>query len=809
MDTFLRDARYGLRVLIKEPGFTLLAILTLALGIGATTAIFTVVDSVLLRPLPYADPDRLVVALHGPEASAPVSPADFLDYRREARGFDGLAAAQAWGVTLGGGDRPELLAALRVSADLLDLLGVPALLGRTFLAGEDQRGREAVVVLSYGLWQRRFGGDRSIVGRQVTIDGEPSTVVGVMPASFRFAPFWQTRAELWAPLPLSDRAGDRDGRSLRVFGRLKAGVTAAQAQQELAAIAARLEREHPHTNTGLSITVRPLLDKVVSGIRGTLLALMCMVTFVLLIACANVASSMLARASGRQQEVAVRLALGAGSWRLIRQLLTESLLLAAAGACVGLALAAWSVRWLMALVPPGSLPRQQDVSFDSGVYLAATAATLIAGMVTGLVPALQIVRPTLLTAFQAASRGSTDGGDRKRARSLLVAAEVALALVLLVGAGLMGRTMLALNQVDPGFRIDHLAVAGVSLAGTPHGNPGARYSMYERVTERLGRLPGVTSVSAINHLPLAGDVWNLGYTIEGRPAPEPGRRWSAVYRVVEPGYFATAGIPLLAGRDFAPTDRDTSIPVAIVSKALADRRWPGQSPIGHRLHLPGPGDRQGPVTIVGVVSNVRQGDWTSAPSDEVYVALVQRSAEFGLAGMTYVLRTSSDPAAVAATVPAAIGELDRGVAVSAVTTMEQVVADAVWRQRLTAQLTGAFALVALVLAAIGIHAAVGYAAVRRTREFGVRIALGGTPRQVQALALSEGLLPVLVGIGAGTVMAIGASRFAGHLLYGVAPIDPLSFCASIGSLLLVAAAAAWVPARRASRQDPIAALRHP
>ncbi len=808
MDTFLRDARYSLRVLVKEPGFTLLAIVTLALGIGATTAIFTVVDSVLLRPLPYADADRLVVALHGPEASAPVSPADFLDYRREASGFDGLAAAQAWGVTLGGGDRPERIAALRVSADLLDLLGVPALLGRTFLAGEDQRGREAVVVLGYGLWQRRFGGDRSIVGRSVTIDGAPSTVVGVMPASFRFAPFWQTRAELWAPLPLSDRTGDRDGRSLRVFGRLKRGVSVAQAQQELAAIAARLEREHPRTNTGLAITVRPLLDKVVSGIRGTLVALMWMVTFVLLIACANVASAMLARASGRQQEVAVRLALGASTWRVIRQLLTESLLLAAAGAGLGLALAAWGVRWLMARVPPGSLPRQQDVGFDSGVFLAAAAATLIAAVATGLVPAIQIVRPTLLTAFQGASRGSTDGGDRKRARSLLVAAEVALALVLLVGAGLMGRTMVALNRVDPGFRVDHLAVAGVSLAGTPHGDPGARYPMYERLSERLGSLPGVISVSAINHLPLAGDVWNLGYTIEGRPAPEPGRRWSAVYRVVAPGYFATAGIPLIAGRDFTLTDRDTSIHVAIVSKSLADRRWPGQSPIGQRLHLPGPGDRQAPVTVVGVVSNARQGDWTSAPADEVYVALAQRSADFGLASIAYLLRTSTDPAVVAASVPAAIAELDRGVAVSAVTTMAEVVADAVWRQRLTAQLTGAFAFVALLLAAIGIYAAVGYAAARRTREFGVRLALGGTPRQLQALALSEGLVPVLVGAASGIAIAIGASRFAEHLLFGVAAIDPVSFGVSVVSLLLVAAAAAWVPARRASRQDPMAALRH-
>ena len=807
MDTFLRDARYSIRLLVQEPGFSLLGILTLALGIGATTAIFTVVDSVLLRPLPYADPDRLVVALHGADASAPVSPADFLDYRREAHGFDGLAAAQAWSVTLGGGDRPERVAALRVSADLLDLLGVPPSIGRTFVAGEDRPGRDHVVVLSHGLWQRRFGGDASIVGREVTIDGRPSTVVGVMPASFRFAPFWQTRAELWAPLTLSDRLHDRDGRSLRVFGRLTGGVSVAQAQQEMTSIAARLEREHPRTNTGLTVTVRPLLDKVVSGIRGTLLALMAMVTFVLLIACANVASAMLARASRRQQELAVRLALGASPWRLIRQLLTESLLLASAGAGIGLALAIWGVRWLMNLVPAGSLPRQQDVGFDVGVYLAATLATLIAGVATGLVPALQIVRPRLVSAFQSGSRGTTEGGERKRVRSVLIGAEVALALVLLVGAGLMGRTMLALSHVDPGFRVDHLAAAGVSLAGTPHAAADARYPLYQRVRERLAVLPGVTSVSAINHLPLAGDVWNLGYTIEGRPAPEPGRRWSAVYRVIDPAYFETVGLPLLAGRDFSASDSRASLPVAIVNKSMADRRWPGEGPIGQRLHLPGPGKFEIPLTVVGVAADARQGDWTSTPADEVYVPLAQRSTEFGLSAVTFLLRTSHDPRVAAAGVPGAIAEVDRSVAVSDVTTMERIVADALWRQRLTAQLTGAFASISLLMAAVGIYAAVGYAVARRAREFGVRIALGGTPRQMQGLALADGLRPVVLGAALGVALAAGASRFAQGMLFEVPAIDPLSFGGSIVSLLFVAAAAAWLPARRASRQDPMVALR--
>jgi putative ABC transport system permease protein len=807
VDTLVRDLRYSLRVLTREPGFTLLAILTLALGIGATTAIFTVVDSVLLRPLPYRDSDRLVVALHGSDASAPVSPADYVDYRQQARSFEGLGAAQAWSGTLGGGDRPERVAGLQVSANLLDILGVPPLLGRTFVEGDDEAGRDRIAVLSHGLWQRRFAGDQAIVGNTVTIDGRPYTVVGVMPATFRFAPFWQTRAELWVPLTLTARRDDRSGRSLRLFGRLRQGVGVDQAQQEMRTIAARLERDYPDSNTGLSITVRPLLDKVVSGIRATLVTLMSMVTFVLLIASANVASAMLARASGRRQEVAVRLALGASPWRVIRQLITESLLLASAGAAFGFALAVWGVHWLLAMLPPASLPRQQDVGFDVSVFAAATLATLIAGLVTGLVPAFQIARPSLVSGFQGAPRGATEGAHRKWLRSLLVGAEVALALVLLVGAGLMGRTMIALSDVDPGFRVDHLIVADVSLGGTAHTSPAARYPMYQRITERLSALPGVTSASAINHLPLAGDTWNLGYSIDGRPVPPAGQKWSAVYRVVQPGYFTTAGLPLLEGRDFSPADRDGSVPVAIINKTMADRRWPGQSPVGRRMRLPGPSNVQEPITIIGVAANARQSDWTSASSDEVYVALPQRSSEFGLTAMTFLLRTSVDPASVAATIPGVVAELDRGVPVSKVTTMEEVVADVLWRQRLTARLSAGFAFLALVLAAIGIYAAVGYAVARRTREFGVRIALGGTPRQVEGLALFEGLRPVVIGAIVGTAIAFAASGFADRLLFGVRATDPLAFSGSVATLLIVAACAAWIPARRASRSDPMIALR--
>ncbi len=593
MDGLVRDLRFAGRMLVREPGFTLLAVLALALGIGATTAIFTVVDAVLLRPLPYKDSERLVVTLHGPTASGPVSPADYVDYRRSARSFERLSAAQAWGATLGGGERPERVSGLQVSADLFDLLGIPPLAGRTFVQGEDEPGRDRVVVLSHALWQRRFASDTSVIGRAIPLDGEPYVVVGVMPRGFRFAPFWQTRAEMWVPLSLARRLDDRGGRSLRLFARLRDGVTVSEAQAEMAGLAAGLARTYPETNTDLGITVRPLLDKVVAGIRGTLVALLTMVTFVLLIACANVANTLLARASGRQREIAVRTALGAGRARLVRQLLTESVLLAFSGAAVGLLLAIWGIHWLLALLPAGSLPRQQEVSLDIRVFGVAAVAAIITGLATGLVPALQLARTSISGAFQDGSKGATEGFARKRVRSLFVTAEVTLALVLLVGAGLMGRTMLKLGAVDPGFRTDQLAVANVSLAGTPHAAPTARVPMFQRVRDRLASLPGVTAVSAINHLPLAGDTWTLGYTIEGRPLPAPGERSAAVYRVVQPGYFGAMELPLLAGRDFTAADSASAPHVAIINKAMADHRWPGESPVGRRITLPGREQRAG------------------------------------------------------------------------------------------------------------------------------------------------------------------------------------------------------------------------
>lgn len=806
MNAFLQDIRYATRLLRRDLRFSVLAILALALGTGATTAVFTVVNAVLLRPLPYKNPDRLVVALYGQTGNGPVSPADFLDYRRDARSFEAMGVAQAWNVTLGGGDRPERLDALTVSGDLFGLLGVSPAIGRTFLESEDQPGHNQVALISDSLWRRRFNSDPGIVGQHVELNGLPYTVIGVMPAGFRFAPFWATRAEIWAPIALASRAMDRDAQTLRLFARLRDGVTVAQAQAEMTALCARLAHDYPATNARLRVTVQPLLEKVVAGIRPTLLVLMALVTCVMLIACANVANALLARASGRRQEIALRVAIGASRTHILRQLLTESVLLAVVGAGAGLVLAAWGVHALLAAMPPGSLPRQQDVGFDVRVFTIASLAALVAGVATGLAPALQLLRRDAATALREGARGMTEGG-RMRLRNILIAGEVTLALVLLVGAGLLGRTMTRLGAIDPGFRVDHLAVASVSLLGTPHAEPAARQAMFDRIREDLEHAPMVTAVSAINHLPLAGDTWMLGYWIEGRPAPQPGQGPRAIYRVVQPGYFSAMGLQMIRGREIAASDTAGSAPVVVINQAMAQRQWPGEDPIGRHLHLPGPGNVQVPITIVGVSANARQSDWTSPPEDEVYVAFSQRASEFGLTAMTFVVRTSGNAAAVAAGLPQTVARLDRGVAVSGNSTMAAVVADELWRQRLTSELTAAFALVALGLAAIGVYAVVAFAVTRRTREFGVRMALGATRLHVQQLALTDALRPVCWGALTGLAATVACARFMRALVFDVSVLDPLAVGGAAISLLLVAAAAAWLPARRASRLDPTRALR--
>jgi predicted permease len=799
MHTLGQDFRYCFRSLGRSPGFAVLAILALALGIGANTAIFSVVNGVLLRPLAYADPNRLVVILH--DGQFPVSPADYLDWRKQSRSFERMGAAQVWSASLTGRDNAEQLGGMQVSANLFALLGVPPLRGRTFETGEDQPARGHIAVLSYQLWQRRFGGDPAIVGEQIALNGESYTVTGVMPESFGFAPFWATNAEVWVPLLLDKRLNDRGGRSLRIFARLKQGVPLAQAQSEIDVICRRLAEQYPATNSYLTARVVPLQEKVVANIRPTLLVLLGTVGFVLLIACSNVANLMLVRANGRKKETAVRLALGSSRWRLIRQSLVESLLLSSVGAVVATAIASWGIAGLIASLPARSLPRLEEVGMDKTVLVFTVLIALLTAVFCGLAPALRALRTDLQEALKSSGRGSTPGRSEHRAQALLVVLEVAVALILLVGAGLMLRTFQHLQAVDPGFDPRHLLALEVAAGGKAYPTGTGRIHFFEQLRPRLEALPGVQSVSVINHLPISGDIWTLGITIYGRPAPPPGEQPEAAYRVVQPGYFTTMKIPMLQGRDFNSHDVADTTPVAIVNQALAEHDWPGEDPIGQRLRLSVKW-----MTIVGVIKNVKQTDWIEQPNDELYIPYAQSDADFSF--MTVVMRAHGDPLTLAKPAAEAVHSLDKDVPIAHVQSMEQVIADKLWRGRLAMTLLGLFAVVAVTLAALGIYGAISYTVSQRTSEIGIRMALGADRADVLRMVLRQGLAVAGAGVALGVLGAWMLTRTLAGLLYGVTATDPLTFVAVPILLLALSALACCLPALRASQVEPVTALRH-
>ena len=805
MQSLWQDFRYSARTLFKSAAFSLLSVAALAIGIGANTAIFSVVNSVLLRPLAYQDPGRLVVVLHG--GSFPVSPPDFLDWQRQTRSFQQMAAAQSTSATVTGRDKAEQLRALQVSPNMFSLLGVQPVQGRAFQDGEDQPGRDHVAILSHQLWQRRFGGDPGIVGESLTLNGESVTVVGIMPEWFHFAPFWITRSEIWMPLNLSGRLNERSGRSLRVFARLNDGASLQQAQSEMDVICRRLSQQYPATNTNLTATVVPLHEKVVGNIRPTLLVLLGTVAFVLLIACSNVANLMLVRANGRQREVAVRLAIGSSRWGLVRQSLMEGLLLSFAGAAIGLVLAKWGVAALTAGLPPFSLPRQQEVSIDRAVFAFALLLSLITGLFSGLAPAFRTFRADLQEALKSGGRGATSARGENRTRSLLVIGQVALALMLLIGAGLMLRTFQHLQAVDPGFDPRNLLTMEIAAGGTAYPSGPQRIRFFEQLRPRLESLPGVESVSFINHLPVNGDIWTLGITVAGREAPPPGQGPSAAYRVVQPGYFSTMKAPLTRGRDFSAHDGPGSTPVVIINESLARHFWTGQDPLGQRIALNGRGPNPAWMTVVGVVKDIVQTDWTAKPQDEIYLPHAQSAAQ-QFSYMTLLLRANGDPQQLARAVESAVYALDKDVPVSRVETMEQVIGDKLWRGRLSMVLLGTFAAIALALAALGIYGIISFTVSQRTNEIGVRMALGARGEDVLGMILRNGLSIVIAGVAAGLAGAIALTRVLATLLYGVTPTDPLTFAAVSAVLIVVAVVACAIPALRAARVDPIIALRY-
>ncbi len=795
-----QDFKYGLRTMRRAPGFTAVAVLTLALGIGANTAIFSVVNAVLLRPLPYRDPARLVTVLH--DGWKPVAPANFLDWREQSRSFESIAAAQLWSLTMTGQDRPEQLSVLQTSAEIFQVLGVDAALGRTYAAGEDRSGHEHVVVLSHRLWQRRFGGAPDVVGREVTLDGEPYTVIGVMPPDFQFAPFWATHAEAWLPLNLGQRVTDRRGQSLRVFARLKDAVTREQAQAEMEAINGRLAEQHPRANEGLTVAVDPLHEKVVGNSRPALLVILGAVGFVLLIACANVANLMLAKAATRRKEIAVRIALGAGRLRVIRQLLTESLLLSLAGGGAGLLLAFWANNAL-ASFGPDTLPRVQTVGLDSSVLAFTLGLSVVVGLLFGLAPALRATKTDLTDSLKDRARGSSADRRHERVRQILVVGEIALSLVLLVGGGLMMRSFLRLTSVDPGFDPSGVMVLTVPLAGARYATDEQRAAFFKQLTTQVSTLPGVKSASAINHLPLDGDVWTFNFTHAGRPEPPGGERPSAVYRVVRPDYFRTMGAALQKGRDFTERDGATSPGVVIVNEALARRHWPGEEPLGKWITVGGGGIN--PLEVVGVVGNVKQGEWSSEPKPEMYQPHAQAASP---RSMTLVIRASSGLTEMEPAVRREVWAIDKDLPVSQAASMDDVVADSVGPQRFNTLLIGVFAAAALILAAAGVYGVMSYAVAERTHEFGVRMALGARGRDVLGMVIRQGLVLTLFGLALGLAGALALARVLTGILYEVSPTDPLVYGGVALTLTLSALAACYVPARRATKVDPMLALRH-
>ncbi len=601
----LTDLRYGARALLRTPGFSLLAIVTLALGIGANTAIFSVVNAVLLNPLSYHDPERLVTLLHF--GNQPVAPANFIDWRDASRSFDAMEAAQYWSPNLTGTDSPEHLTGLQVTQNLLPMLGIAPLLGRTLAPGQD-----AEIVLSHALWQRRFQGDPQVVGKPILLDGKSFTIVGVMPATFQFAPFWATHAELWVPLAFGDRAHERGGNSLRIFARLKKGVTLTGARAEVAAITGRLELQFPGTNRHVVVT--PLKENVVGKVETPLLIVLCGVGFVLLIACANVAHMLLARTSDRQREIAVRTALGAGRGRVMAQFLTENLLLAGMGATAGLLLAFWGVKALVAF-SPADIPRVDTVAVDGRAILFLLAMTVLTAALFGLAPAMQATAANLSSALKEGGRGGSDGVERNRLRAFLIASEFALAFVLLIGAGLMIRSFFALQAVNPGFDPHHILSVVVSVAGSAEAPQGRRELFYRQLLDRVRAIPGVESAGAINHLPLAGDLWGYPFLIEGRPKPRPGEGPGAVYRIAMPGYFETMRIPILRGRAISPADDSSAMPVVVINQRAAKKYWPGVDPIGQahrngeRLGTPSSASPPTPGRKIGPRSPIRRFTW--------------------------------------------------------------------------------------------------------------------------------------------------------------------------------------------------------
>lgn len=809
-----QDLRYGVRMLLKHPGFTFVAVLTLALGIGVNTALFSVVNAVLLRPLPYAEPERLVQvyeanAQQGYERFS-FSLANFVDHRDQQTGFEQMSAYFRRDANLTGAGEPERVQVAVVSASFFPLLRVQPLLGRGFLTEEGTLGKHRVAVLSYGLWQRRFGADPGILNQPVTLSGNVYTVVGVLPADFQFPdPFGSNplseaapKVDLLAPLAYDPKdLGDRGSHFLQVLARLKPGVELGQAQTELRAIAGRLEKQYPDRNKGWTVNAFALQDEVVRTVRPALLLLLAAVAFVLLIACANVSNLLLARAAARQKEMAIRLALGAPRARLLRLLLTESLLLALAGGAAGLALAYCAMRAFISF-SPANVPRTDEISLDGMALLFTFGITLLTSIAFGLLPTLQASKPGVHTTLKEGGRQGGNRAGRPRTRRLLVVAEVALSLLLLIGAGLMIRTFISFQRVNPGFRTENLLTMKLALPFKKYPKPEQQVAFYQQVIERVRGLPGVQGVGAVSDLPLAeGGVFS--FIIEGRASASAQDDPVAVWRAINPDYFRTMDMRLRRGREFTEHDHPGAVEVIVINETMAASFWPGEDPIGKRIQIY---DMQ-PMPwreIVGVVNDTKEAGLGAPTRPEIYVPFSQRPR----AAMTLIAHTAAGPEQLAGAMRAAVQAVDPEQPVYRVSTMEQFFSAEVAVPRATMFLMGALAVAALVLAAVGIYGVMAHAVTQQTHEIGIRTALGATQRDVLRLVVGQGMTLTLIGVVIGLVGAFALTRLMTSLLFGVSATDPATFTVIALLLTGVALFACYIPARRATKVDPLAALRY-
>jgi putative ABC transport system permease protein len=808
MTILFHDIRYALRRLRSTPGFTAIAIITLALGIGANTAIFTVIDAVLLRPLPYRDPAQLVLlSEHTPRFPLlSVSYQNFVDWRDQSQSFTAMGAVRNLGITLTGSDEPERLTGQMLTANVFDLLGIQAARGRTFLPQEDKQGAPGLAMISYGLWQHRFAGAENVLGQPLTLDNKPYTIVGILPAAFQVlqqTPDVVLPFEPWAKTLPDDRSWHP---GILPLARLKPGVTLEQARSEMTTIGKRLEQQYPDFDTGTSIIVNQMQSQLVDNVRPALLMILGAVGFVLLIACTNVANLLLARATARKREIAVRTAIGASRWRVVRLVLTESILLALIGAGLGLLLANAAVPAFVHLGGT-SLPAGSDVGINSTVLLFTTLLAVICGMLFGLAPALHMAGLDLRSALNETDRGAVGTGVMKL-RGVLVVSEIALAMLLLVCAGLLIRSFDRLSRVAPGFSVDHILIADLLVSPAAHPDKTERNAFFDRVVERAAALPGVRSAGAASFLPVSGAGSIIHFNIENRPPKNPGEYIMANYRVVSPDYVKTMGIPLLNGRLITDADRENTPPVVVINTTMAKTYFPNESPLGKRLQLGATPDKEAPwMEVIGVVGDVKQSLASEAPT-EMYVPYHQAIKELPVFNLSLVLRTSGDPRTLASSLTSAVHEIDPNQPLVKIRTMEENLSASVAQPRFRTVLLAILAGLALLIAAVGIYGVMAFSVSQRTREIGTRMALGSTPGQIFHLVIGDGLRLTLIGVAIGLLAGVAFARVLSSFLFQIGLLEPFTMIAVAVLLTAVALTACYIPARRATRVNPTVALRY-